>query len=125
MENYTCGVELGQDIGLGRERFWEDRHHATANEADEHLHRCRIYIDLNMGRAGVVSRPGEWAHSGYREIQEPQKRYAAIDIEGWRPCVALRIREIFKEHTANGSSKQWKTPVLCARTRWSEALAGA
>jgi REP element-mobilizing transposase RayT len=28
--------------------FWEDRYHATAVEADEHLHRCLVYIDLNM-----------------------------------------------------------------------------
>ena len=33
-------------------RFGEDRYHATAIEADEHLHRCLIYIDLNMVRAG-------------------------------------------------------------------------
>ena len=31
--------------------FWEDRYHATAIEADGHLHRCLIYIDLNMIRA--------------------------------------------------------------------------
>jgi hypothetical protein len=62
--------------------FWEDRYHATAIEADEHLHRCLIYIDLNMVRAGVVSHPVEWVHSGYREIQEPPKRYAIIDLEG-------------------------------------------
>ena len=37
--------------------FWEDRYHATAIEADEHLHRCLVYIDLNMVRAGVVSHP--------------------------------------------------------------------
>ena len=41
--------------------FWEDRYHATAIEADEHLRRCLIYIDLNMVRAGVVSHPVEWA----------------------------------------------------------------
>ena len=35
-----------------------------------------------MVRAGVVSHPVEWAHSGYREIQEPPKRYAVIDLEG-------------------------------------------
>jgi REP-associated tyrosine transposase len=37
--------------------FWEDRYHATAIEADEHLHRCLVYIDLNMVRAGVVNHP--------------------------------------------------------------------
>ena len=31
--------------------FWEDRYHATAIDADEHLHRCVVYIDLNMVRA--------------------------------------------------------------------------
>jgi putative transposase len=30
--------------------FWEDRYHATAIEADEHLRRCLVYIDLNMVR---------------------------------------------------------------------------
>jgi hypothetical protein len=31
--------------------FWQDRYHATAIEADEHLHRCLGCIDLNMVRA--------------------------------------------------------------------------
>jgi putative transposase len=36
----------------GRYRaFWEDRYHATAVEANEHLHRCLVYIDFNMVRA--------------------------------------------------------------------------
>jgi putative transposase len=60
--------------------FWEDRYHATAIETDEHLHRCLIYIDLNMIRAGAVNHPSKWAHSGYREIQKPPKRYAIIDV---------------------------------------------
>ena len=38
--------------------FWDDRYHATAIEADEHLHHCLVYIDLNMVRAGVASHPG-------------------------------------------------------------------
>ena len=37
--------------------FWEDRYHATAIEADEHLHRCLIYIDLNMVRATSAGKP--------------------------------------------------------------------
>jgi REP element-mobilizing transposase RayT len=51
--------------------FWEDRYHATAVEADEHLHRCLVYIDMNMARAGVVDHPLKWAHSGCHEIQAP------------------------------------------------------
>ena len=40
--------------------------------------RYLVYIDMNMVRAGVVQHPGEWAHGGYREIQQPPKRYRII-----------------------------------------------
>jgi REP-associated tyrosine transposase len=61
--------------------FWEDRYHATAVQADEHLHRCLAYIDLNMVRAGMVNHPGQWKESGFAEIQNPPKRYAIIDLQ--------------------------------------------
>ena len=32
--------------------FWEDRYHATAIEADEHLYRCLVYIDLKWFALG-------------------------------------------------------------------------
>ncbi len=46
--------EYNQRKGRGV-AFWEDRYHATAIEADEHLH----YIDLNMVRADVVNHPAK------------------------------------------------------------------
>ena len=61
--------------------FWEDRYHATAVESGEHLLQCLVYIDLNMVRAGSVSRPSEWPFSGYREIQEPRRKCALIAYE--------------------------------------------
>jgi putative transposase len=103
--------------------FWEDRYHATAIEADEHLHRCLIYIDLNMVRAGVVSHPGEWAHSGYREIQEPPKRYAVIDLEGLAAmCGFTNPRDFQRAH------REWLEQAMenggaPREDRWSEALA--
>jgi putative transposase len=60
--------------------FWEDRYHATAIETDAHLHRCIVYIDMNMVRAGVVNHPQAWTHSGYDEIQNPPNRYRLIDL---------------------------------------------
>lgn len=72
----------GQEFNQRKKRkgaFWEDRYHATAVEADEHLIRCLIYIDLNMVRAGVVKHPAEWEMSGYNEIQNPPDRYGVID----------------------------------------------
>ena len=53
--------------------FLEDRYHATAIEADEHLHHCLVYSDLNMVRAGVVNHPETWKDSGFFEIQNPPK----------------------------------------------------
>ena len=40
--------------------------------------RCLAYIDLNMVRAGVVHHPGEWVYGGYREIQNPKRRYTMV-----------------------------------------------
>jgi putative transposase len=33
------------------------RYDGNAIQTDEHLHRCLVYIDLNMFRAGVVNIP--------------------------------------------------------------------
>jgi REP element-mobilizing transposase RayT len=89
--------------------FWEDRYHATAIETDEHLHRCMVYIALNMVRAGVVNHPAKWKESGFSEIEKPPKRYAMIDLPSLMELSGLRTLEIFKEHIASGWSKDWKT----------------
>nr|WP_306793147.1 transposase [Desulfopila inferna] len=40
--------------------FWEDRYHPTAVQADQHLAKCLVYIDLTMVRAGVVRNPSAY-----------------------------------------------------------------
>jgi hypothetical protein len=55
----------------------------------DHLHRYLVYFDLNMVRAGVVEHPVNWLNSGYREIQQPPKRYAVIDLYGLLGLVRL------------------------------------
>ena len=103
--------------------FWEDRYHATAIEADEHLHRCLVYIDLNMVRAGVVDHPAQWEHGGYREIQEPRERYAVIDVSTLSAICGF-------EQTANfqRAHRDWIKEALSRATtvkdsRWSQAIA--
>jgi hypothetical protein len=49
--------------------------------------------------ARVWSRPREWAHRSYREIQEPPLRYSIIDL---RINVTLRKYRIFSERAATG-----------------------
>jgi REP-associated tyrosine transposase len=48
--------EYNQRKGRGG-AFWEDRYHATAIEVAEQLHRCLVYIDLNMVRANEYRSP--------------------------------------------------------------------
>lgn len=103
--------------------FWEDRYHATAIEADEHLHRCLVYIDLNMVRARVVQHPSEWAQSGYREIQKPPERYGIIDLRGLSAlCGFGEVADFQQAH------RQWVEEALMRGMavrddRWSEAIA--
>lgn len=103
--------------------FWEDRYHATAIEADEHLHRCIVYIDLNMVRAGAVSHPSEWVHSGYREIHEPPERYGIVDLRELTALCGFGDLENFQR--AHGG---WIEQALSGERggrddRWSEAIA--
>ena len=103
--------------------FWEDRYHATAIEADEHLYRCLVYIDLNMVRAGVVNHSLKWLHGGYREIQEPPNRYAVIDLKGLAALCGFTDLGALQ-----GADYQWVEQALengCAprNYRWSEAIA--
>jgi len=103
--------------------FWEDRYHATAIEADEHLHRCLVYIDLNMVRAGVVNHPVKWAHSGYREIQEPPKRYAVIDLQGLVALCGFSEAADFQHAHRQWVEEALKGEPAVRDERWSEAVA--
>jgi putative transposase len=103
--------------------FWEDRYHATAIEAGEHLQRCVVYIDLNMVRAGVVKHPAEWPHSGYLEIQQPLKRYRVIDLLVLSGLCGFNDITRFQK-----AYREWVEAALNGDTavrddRWSEAVA--
>ena len=102
--------------------FWEDRYHATAIQADDHLHQCVAYIDLNMVRAGVVKHPREWKHSGYREIQKPPSRYGIIDLLELKALFGFADAAQFQE-----THRQWIEQALTRNlereNRWSEAIA--
>ena len=121
----TAG-RTGQEYNQRKARhgaFWEDRYHATAIEADEHLHRCLVYIDLNMVRAGVVRHPSQWVHSGYREIQNPPKRYGIIDLRDLSSlCGFNRLTDFQQAH------REWVKEALGRNTavregNCSEAIA--
>jgi REP-associated tyrosine transposase len=103
--------------------FWEDRYHATAIEADEHLHRCPVYIDLNMVRAGVVNHPLKWKHGGYREIQEPRDRYTIIDLLGLTALCGFADPGDFQRAHCQWVEQSLEKGRGLRDNRWSESIA--
>jgi len=117
----------GRQYNLRKNRqgaFWEDRYHATAVEAEAHLHRCLVYIDLNMVRAGVVRHPAEWAHGGYYEIHAaPESNSMMIDQVELSRLAGFSSVEDFRQ-----AHRKWVAQALAANALhrddcWSEALA--
>lgn len=103
--------------------YWEDRYHATAIEGGGHLHRCLVYIDLNMVRAGLVRHPAQWVNGGYREIQHPPRRYALIDLDDLSASCGFANVGVFQQ-----AHRQWVEEALVRNDwrrdeRWSEAIA--
>lgn len=104
--------------------FWEDRYHATAVEADNHLARCMVYVDMNMVRTGMVSHPKEWPFSGYNEIQEPRVRYTVIDYESLLEVFDCASMADFKEmHRSWVEEAIEKRNCGSRQALWTESLA--
>jgi putative transposase len=102
--------------------FWEDRYHATAIEAENHLLQCLIYIDLNMVRAGVVNHPAEWPFSGFHEIQSPRQTCDIIARKKLSEKAGFQSYETFKM-----AHREWINETLknggIRESEWSESIA--
>ncbi|NOZ78705.1 MAG: hypothetical protein GXP48_05910 [Acidobacteria bacterium] len=48
--------------------LWQSRYHAKVIGDEGYLWQSIVYIHLNPVRAGVVGKPGEYRHSGHREM---------------------------------------------------------
>ena len=103
--------------------FWEDRYHATAVQADEHLHRCLVYIDLNMVRAGVVSHPLQWKESGFSEIQKLPKRYAIIDLKSLSELSGFSNLRDFQTAHRQWGEQALENALAIRDDCWSESIA--
>ena len=116
---------VGQEYNIRKNRkgaFWEDRYHATAVQTGEHLIQCIVYIDTNMVRAGVVSHPSEWAHSGYNEIQKPKKRYGIIDFPRLMSVLQLDDPEELSVSHYNWVEEKLRQNDCNRETEWTESI---
>lgn len=116
---------VGQEFNQRKGRkgaFWEDRYHATAVSADDHLVRCLTYIDLNMVRAGAVEHPSDWPEGGYAELFSRRSRYTIIDQSALLSLLGSRSVEEVK--AARKSRLREEVAAQPARDdRWTQALA--
>jgi AraC-like DNA-binding protein len=103
--------------------FWQDRYHATAIETDEHLHRCMVYIDLNMVRAGVVEHPARWEHAGYRQIQIPPERYSIIDLDTVSALCGFTDLSRFQEAHRKWVDETLANHLTPREDNWSQSIA--
>ena len=118
--------KTGQEYNQRKKRkgaFWEDRYHATAVEHDNHLAQCMVYIDMNIVRAGVVTKPEDWPFCGYNEIQSPPKRYGLIDFASVTSLLQMKNIEELRE-----SRKHWIKEALEYKkherqSKWTESIA--
>jgi hypothetical protein len=103
--------------------FWEDRYHATAVDTDNHLAKCMVYIDLNMVRAGIVSHPSEYQRCGYREIQNPPKRYGIINRKKLQDYFSIQNENRFREEHNNWITVELNSNNITKNQDWSESIA--
>ena len=103
--------------------FWEDRYHATAVQADGHLARCMVYIDLNMVRAGVVEHPSDWIQGGYHEIQSLPARYRRIDVPALTALLGFADADSLRMGLRGWVEQALATGSLAREPVWTRSIA--
>ncbi len=76
-----------------------------------------------MVRAGVVSHPSEWAHGGYREIQNPPERYRIIDTSA-----LMKYGDVATLEELQNQHRDWVEDELLSDSsrmedRWTQSIA--
>jgi len=103
--------------------FWEDHYHATAIEAETHLQRALVYVDLNMVRAGVVDHPGEWPFGGYAEFMNQRQRYRLIDRSVLLQLLGVSNDELLKSAYDSWIRERLSRGSLGREAMWTESIA--
>jgi len=103
--------------------FWDDNYHATAIESDHHLHRCMVYIDLNMVRARVVSHPSEWPFCGYNELMQNPQRYRLINFKTMMDLIGIDDLIALRKFYSKCIESTLLSNKMIRDSRWTESIA--
>ena len=101
--------------------FWEDRYHATAIQVDEHLHRCLVYIDLNMVRATGLQHPAEWKWSGHHELVGRRRRYRLVDRKKLLKKLCCDSEEQFRGWYETSLDEKLRQDKMQRESFWSDS----
>jgi len=129
---------VAQDYNRAKRRegsVWGSRFHSTLIESGEHLCRCLFYIEMNMVRAGAVTRPSEWLGGAYREHMGLRQRYRIIDTDVLCRCLACGPLDRFRSWYAATIEEQcsqrpghrepfWSESAAVGSREWIASLAG-
>jgi hypothetical protein len=103
--------------------FWSDRYHSTLIQSGSHLGHCLFYIDLNMFRTGVISKPEEWRHTAYHEYIGSRKRYRVIDMKRLLNCLMIENLDNFQRWYKLTLAEKMASSKHAREAYWTEAFA--
>jgi putative transposase len=76
-----------------------------------------------MVRGRVVTHPHSWTHSGYREIQNPPKRYGIIDLRELSSLCGFNEVAEFQLAYRRRVDDSLTREGMVREGRWSETIA--
>ena len=100
--------------------FWEARYHVSIVDVEDYLHRCFVYIDLNMVRTGRVKHPLEWEDCGYYELFSGKQRYQVISIRETLDLLGYNSITAFRENYSLVLQEILKKNALAREPFWTE-----
>jgi putative transposase len=103
--------------------FWEDRFHSTMIQPDGHLHRCMVYLALNMVRCGAVEHPRQWPWCGYQELMGLRQRFRLLDFEHVLELMGGISASEFRLNHEAAIYKRIARKELQREPKWTESIA--
>lgn len=106
-----------------RDPIWESSFQLTAVQNNAHLARCMTYIDMNMVRAGAVTRPEFWQCGGYHESLNPSRRCSRIDHTALQKLLGFANVKAMHEARRQWIDDQLSSAELSRVPYWTDSVA--
>jgi putative transposase len=75
-----------------------------------------------MVRAGVVTHPKQWIHSGYHEIQKPKERYGMLAFKSLVRLLPIDTHDELKQLHRKWIEEELKKPQIIRQSKWAQSI---